>query len=308
MIEATREQVSERLRIYMSRTGLTAMEIAYRSGYSTQTLRQFISGGRFGSPPTEAGPTAAKLAAWLNSNPAPLPEFPGKLYETDATREMDRMLAHAASSGWGILYGPAGAQKTFLLKFRVAESAREAEPWLVLVDGEDDMSPRVLLSRIAQGLGAPYAWGVEPLREAIFYTLRRRKDPVAIVIDEAQLLYSRVDTLETLRRLADRAMGKVGILVCGNEQVIYLFEKRRNNYFEQWRSRIEQDSARVLGPSVAESRKIGAAEVPDIKPAALEAIIEGATVADPVSKGKYVNARRLFNALRAFQRGRKRLN
>lgn len=303
--EATRESVCQSLRVYMSRTGWTLAEIAERASYSHQTLRQFISGARYGDGDGETA--ARRLARFMEENPAPLPESPGKLYETAATREMGLILERVREGAWGTLYGPAGAQKTFLLRYRFAEAARLPEPDLVLVEVDSAMSPRALFARIAQGLAAPYALQTDKLRQGILYALRRRSSTVALVLDEAQLLYSRIDTLEALRRLGDLAGGRMGILVCGNEQVIKLFEKRRRNYFEQWRSRIEQIEARVLGPTPAEAVCIVEEELAGIKDRAVAVLIEGASVADPISKKRYVNARRLFNAIRDFRGPRRRL-
>jgi DNA transposition AAA+ family ATPase len=296
----TRQAVREQARIYMSRTGISMRELADRAGYSQRTVLQFLSGAKYGDA---RGETAARrLAEFMAENPAEPPEFPGTLYETEATREMDRLIAHAINGGWGTAYGPAGAQKTFLLEYRAAEKARSEEADMVLVSADPSLSPRALLGRIARGLAAPYAQQTESLREAIVYTLRRRKGPVAVVIDEAQLLYDRIDTLETLRRLGDRARGRMGILVAGNEQVLQLFEPRRKVYFEQWRSRVEQEEAHVLGPKAGEARRILAAEIAGIRTAAVEEIISSTTVTDPMTKKSYVNARRLFNTIRMMQR------
>lgn len=300
----SRDDVRRQLRIYMSKTGCGISELAYRSGYAQRTLLQFMSTSRYGDA---QGQTAArKLAQFIRDNPAELPEFPGRLYETEATRAMDRLIEHAVAGGWGTVYGPAGAQKTFLLEYRAAEAARSQECEMVLVGADPNLSPRGLLGRIARGIAAPYAQQTEALREAILYTLRRRKRPVAVVVDEAQLLHPRIDTLETLRRLGDKARGRIGILVAGNEQVLQLFEPRRNVYFEQWRSRVEQEEAHVLGPRESEARQILAAEVPGIKAAAADEIVKGTKVQDPLSKRGYVNARRLFNTIRMMQRQARR--
>lgn len=296
----TRESVREQLRTYMSQTGWSVSEVAFRAGYSRRTIMQFISGARF----SEAhGVTAARnLARFIADNPAPLPEFPGRLYETQATRKLDRLLEHARGGGWGTAYGPAGSQKTFLLEYRAAEAARSQENEIALVGADPLLSPRALLGRIARGLAAPWAQQTEALRDGILFALRRRRSPVAVVIDEAQLLHSRIDTLETLRRLGDKAAARMGILVVGNEQVLQLFEPRRKVYFEQWRSRIEQEEVRVLGPTVSEARHILCEEIPGIKSAAADEVIARTTVRDPLSRLHYVNARRLFNVIRVFQR------
>jgi type II secretory pathway predicted ATPase ExeA len=295
-----REIVRESVRVYASKTGLPCSEIFRRMGYQARTGIQFMSDARYGDSQAES--IRRRVVQFMRDNPPPLPEFPGKLYETESTREMDRLISHAAGGGWGTVYGPAGAQKTFLLKYRAAEAARREDADLVLVSAVPSLSPRGLLGRIARGLAAPYAQQTEALRDAILFTLRRRKGPLAVVVDEAQLLYPRIDTLETLRCLGDEAGGRLGILVAGNEQVLQLFEPRRKVYFEQWRSRIEQEEAQVFGPTVGEARRILAAEIPAIKSAVAEEILSQTTVRDPLSRRKYVNARRLFNTIRTFQR------
>jgi DNA transposition AAA+ family ATPase len=302
--QVDRDAVREQARIYMSKSGITMRELADRAGYAQRTVVQFLSGARYGD---SQGMTAARnLARFMEENPAPLPEFPGRLYETEATRQMDRLIEHAASGGWGTVYGGAGAQKSFLLEYRFAEFARMDEAAMVLVGADPQLSPCALLARIARGLGAPYAQRTESLRDAILYTLRKRRTPVAVVIDEAQFLYRCIDTLETLRRLGDKARGRIGILVVGNEQVLELFKPRRNVYFEQWRSRVEQEEARVFGPRKAEARSMLSAEIPGIKAAVAEDIISKTTVQDPLSNRRYVNARRLFDTIRMMQRESRR--
>jgi type II secretory pathway predicted ATPase ExeA len=296
---AVRQEARKALHVYISRTGFGLRTVAEFTGYAYQTLRQFSSSGRFGDRDGLGEPAARKLLEFFAANPATLPDLPGNLYESEATRTMDAMLASIRRGRWGTLYGPAGAQKTFLLEYRAAEAAREPEPWLVYIRASaSGMSPTVLLSRIARALSVPYAQSVDAVRQNLLYVLRRRKAGVAVALDEAQHLYSRIDTLETLREIGDLAGNRMGILVAGNEQVLDLFEPRRKVHFEQWRSRIQQLEECVLGPSRAESRRMILGELPGSGSSQVEAIIDGCEVKDPKTGKTYVNARRLFNTLR----------
>jgi hypothetical protein len=311
---AGREETRRSLHIYMSRSGLTLPQLAERIGYSVYSLRQFVSGARYGD---SNGHVAAEvIQKWMAENPFPVPESPGKLYETTATRQIDNLLAHVCTGGWGILYGPSGAQKSFLLEYRGAQAAREFEPPLVyLRSSPSGMTASVLLHRLAAALGAPYAQSTEAIRQSVLYALRRRRTSVALVMDEADALYRWVETLETLREIGDLARVRpaeagrparagLGILVAGNERVMQIFENRRGVYFEKWRGRIQQEELRVVGPSSAEARAMVAGELGELKETTAADIVEKCTVDDPVTHRHYVNAHRLFNAIRDFREAR----
>ncbi len=311
----TREEVRTELRSHRSKTGWDYVEYAERMDLGHSTVKQFASGQRFGTA-LETGKTAQDIGAWLAANPVPLPEFPGRIYETAGTRAMRGVIADAREGAWGTIYAPYGAQKTFLFETVFAESARAADGeknWFALVEAVERMTPRYLLAEIARAIAAPYALSTKALREAIFYTLRRRTSPVVVVIDEAQLLYPEIDTLESLRRLADLARGRMAVIVAGNEATLKLFESRRRNNFGQWRSRIEQRRERVYGPSKAEARTIARHELGALPDAALDFIVDKSLDKDPLpdDKGRevaYVNLRRLFNAMRDYRRRARKAN
>ncbi len=309
--QLSRGAVRADLRLYMSRTGFGLAEIASRSGYARQTLQQFVSRAKFGTG-LDAGETAQRLAAFMLENPAELPPFPGRIYETEGTRAMRELIADAREGIWGTCYAPYGAQKTFLFETVFAESAREPQPWFALVEAVERMTPRQLLAEIARSIGAPYAQYTTPLRDAILGELRRRKEPIVVVIDEAQLLYPMIDTLECLRRLGDLARGRVGVIVAGNEQVMKLFEARRATSMGQWRSRVEQRRLRVYGATEAEARAITQQEFAGaLTKAQIDFLIGKSQDTDPLpdEDGKavrYINLRRMFNALRDYRREKAR--
>ncbi len=87
-----RQEARQKLCVYMSRTGATLHSISFSLGENYQTLRQFSSGARFGNRDGLGERMARRVLKWLDDNPAALPELPGKLYESHATRTMDKML------------------------------------------------------------------------------------------------------------------------------------------------------------------------------------------------------------------------
>jgi len=289
IVSFDRDTARQALRVYMTRTGLALNQVAELMGRAHHSLRQFISTGRYGDG--EGRFTAKAVMDFIESHPPAAISAPGRLYETECTRAIRGMVTYVASGRWGILYGPAGSQKSFSLECIAAESAQ--------------LTPSSLLRRIATALAAPYAQSREGILQSVLFTVRRRRSPLALLIDEAQHLYRVVDTLETVRDLGDKSRGKIGILVSGNEDVLRLFEPRRGVYFEQWRSRIEQKTVRLTGLTGPECRQIVAAELGVLKPEAVEAILDKPVV-DPETRRHYYSARRLFHAIRDFREMREK--
>lgn len=307
-MNALREQAREQLRIYMCRSQASLRDIAVQMGFAHRSLIQFVSCSRYGVGDGEF--TAQTVLDWLKANPLPSPEIPGTLYETDATRQVDDLLNHCKHGGWGTLYGPSGSQKTFTLEYRGAEAAREAQPPVVYVRcSASGMTPTVLLRRVAATLGSGYGQGVESLRQTVLFAMRRRRSSFALVLDEADSLYRWVETLETLREIGDLCRARpgkagIGILIAGNERVMQIFSDRQGVYLEKWRARIQQRELRVIGPSPEEARGILVSELGELREKTLAAIVDECTVEDPVTRKRYVNAHRLFNAIREAQRKR----
>jgi len=291
-MEVTREEVRRDLRVYMSRTGMDLRQISDFTGYAHHTLRQFVSGGRYGDG--NGADTAAALRGFMDVHPWQPPDLPGHLYETAATREMDDLIAYCRKGRWATLYGPAGGQKSFLLEYRAAEAAREPEPGLLWIPVPGRMTSAGMLRKISMAISAPFAQSADAIRQNIIYTVKARSTPLVLALDEMDLLAKDVDTLETVRRLGDLLRGKLGLIVAGNEQIISLFKPRNGRYFEQWRSRIEQRELRVLGPSREEARGMAMAELGKASDDQVTGLLDDCTVTDPISKKKYISARRMF--------------
>jgi len=298
---ATREEARRELRVYMVRSGMGIPQLAEEIGSSYRTLTQWVSHAQFGT--SDGDPFAARVITWLRANPLPCPELPGRLYETRATREMDSLLEKISDGAWGILSGPSGSQKSFLLEYRGADAALGAEPRVIYLRmSPSGMTPAVLLRRVAAAMGAGYAMSVEGLRQSILLALRRRRRSFALVLDEADHLYKWLDTLETLRELGDLARARlgragIGILVAGNERVWKIFEDRRSTYLEKWRARIEDEGLRVIGPSAQEAAQMLTGELGELKQATIDGIVEACAAQDPESNRLYVNAHRLWKVI-----------
>jgi DNA transposition AAA+ family ATPase len=304
-----REEMRQSVTAYMGRTGLSLGELAARIGYSRNSLLQLNSEAKYG---TSDGETAARtVLEFLKTNPPEAPALPGTLHLTRNVRTIDQMISEAKRGTWVILYGPPGTQKSFVFEYRQAESmAASLEPGVAYIYASMNMAPLSLLREIAMALGAYLGRDRSITMRNILYTLRRRKTPVALVIDEAQHLAKRLDTLEILREVGDR--GRIGLLLAGHDNVLDLFEMRGSRgQLEQWRSRVEQKKRRLPGLSEDEAENIVRAELGSLPALVLKDAVDGATVTDeraPVMPGRqrptYVSARRLFNSIRDFKQKR----
>ena len=299
----TREEAREALHLYQTRTGLSVGQIAVRMGYARRSLIQFASRAQYGSG--NGADTARRVIDFIQANPPEAPDFPGtKLYSTENMRVIDREIANARRGHFTLLYGPAGTQKSFVFEWRTAEAWRKAlEPGVVYVYADPDMTPLALLQEIALGLGAEVGISRHAVLRAILYTLRHRKSPVALIIDEAQHLAKRLDTLETLRQICDR--GRIGLLIAGHDNVEDIFRPRGDGELAQWRSRVEQHRRCLPGLSPSEAREIIQGEVGVVPEKAAENLIGDCMERDTRKRKDYISARRLFNALRDFKEGKR---
>lgn len=303
-MEISREEVRRDLRVYMNRTGMDLHQIADQTGFAHRSLIQFASDARYGD--ADGKSTATALQTFMQTHPWEPPALPGKLYPTAATRAMDDLISYCSEGRWATLYGPAGGQKSFLLEYRAAEAASEAEPGLLWIPVPGRMTPPQILKRISMAVGAPYAQSGDGMRQNIVYAVRSRKSPVVLALDECDLMERDVDTLEAIRRVGDLLRGKLGLIVAGNEQIVSLFKPRQGRYFEQWRSRIEQKELRVLGPMREEARGMLVAEVGGGTDEQVNGTLDDCTVTDPLTRKKYISARRLFFAVRDILKRRER--
>ena len=90
---------------------------------------------------------------------------------------MDDLIAYCRRGRWATLYGPAGGQKSFLLEYRAAEAAREAEPRLLWIPIPGRMTPAAMLRKISMAISAPYAQSADA--SAREYYLYGQSAPVA---------------------------------------------------------------------------------------------------------------------------------
>ena len=299
---ALRDEAREQMRLYQARAGISTGELATRMGYAPRSLIQFSSNAAYGDGP--GNETAQRVLDYIKSNPPEAPERPGeRLYETENVRIIDRAIRQVQRGHWVLIYGAPATQKSFVFEWRMAEAFEKSlEPSVIYLYARMDMPPLALLRGIALGLGSYLSNNRDSTMQNILHTLRRRKAPVALIVDEAQHLAKRLDTLEILREVADR--GRIGLLIAGHDNVEDIFKPRPDFQLEQWRSRVEQHRYSLPGMSEEEAREILRGELGALPERTIKILIEGSTVDDTRKRSKYISARRLFNAVRDLREKR----
>jgi DNA transposition AAA+ family ATPase len=294
------DQARAELRNYAGRTGLPLGVLASRMGYARQTLMQFSSDHY----PKGNGDVIARVVVdYIRAHPVERPKPPGKLYSTANVRLIDELLSLSMEGAVSLAYGPPGTQKTFVFRSRLAEAWQDSnDPDLVYVYAAASMAPLHILKEIGRGLGASVSGDRYTVLTNLLYTLEQRQRPATIIIDEAHHLGKRVDSLEVLREIIDRA--GVGMILAGHDNLEDIFMAKRGGPLEQWFSRIDYHK-RLPGLSSSEVERIVRGELGDVSEAGLRAVIEGARVKDYREGSTYISARRVFKMTAQVERSKR---
>ena len=294
------DQARADLHNYAGRTGLSLGVLASRMGYARQTLIQFSSDHY----PAGNGDVIARVVIdYIRAHPVERPKPPGKLYPTANVRLIDELLSLSMEGAVSLIYGPPGTQKTFVFLSRLAEAwQRSNDPDLVYVYAAVSMAPLHILKEVGRGLGASVYGNRYTVLTNLLYTLEQRQRPAAIIIDEAHHLGKRVDTLEVLREIVDRA--GVGMILAGHDNLEDIFMAKRGGPLEQWFSRIDYHK-RLPGLSSSEVERIVRGELGDVSEAGLRAVVEGARVKDYREGSTYISARRVFKMTAQVERSKR---
>jgi DNA transposition AAA+ family ATPase len=294
------DQARAELRNYCGRTGLSLGTLASRMGYTRQTLIQFSSGHY---PAGNGEVIARAILGYIPAHPVKRPKPPGRLYSTANVRLIDELLGLSMEGAVSLAYGPPGTQKTFVCRSRLAEAwERSSDPDLVYVYAAANMAPLHILKEIGRGLGTSVYGDRYTVLNNIFHRLEERQRPAGIIIDEAHHLGKRVDTLEVLREIVDRA--GVGMILAGHDNLEDIFMAKRGGPLEQWFSRIDYHK-RLPGLSSSEVERIVRGELGDVSEAGIRAIIEGARVKDYREGSTYISARRVFKITAQVERSKR---
>ena len=200
------------------------------------------------------------------------------------------------------VYGPPGAQKTFVFTHLVAEHNRRE----ISKNGHGTrayhvycsvgITPRQLLRKVCYEAALASSGAVDVLMTNLRYHLGKRRS--LIIFDEAQHLS--IACLEIIRELNDCAP-HCGVLLAGSHQLFATFSQRAAE-LEQWNSRVANFVA-LPGIERGEVVEIIEAELGLLNAKQIATLMENSLVTDGYSKQRtrYYSARRLFRQIADIQ-------
>ena len=290
--------VQERVRGYMPLAGLTIKEFAFRVGYGANSLTWFMTGKYHTTGGTISDVRIRRaLTDFMDANPVEITTQAGggNLYETSNVSVMRHWFEYClATREMAFVYGPPGAQKTFVLRHLEAEHNRRELPKnghgtrAHYVYCSEQITPRELLKKMARAAAIESRQTILGLIDNMAHHLGKRR--TLFVLDEAQHLS--IPCLEIVRELND-CEPHCGVLLSGSHKLQQLFQQRAAE-LEQWNSRIA-NGVSLPGISTPEAVTIVEAELGILKPEKLKQLLDDSYAVDGYSKNKkYISARRLF--------------
>jgi DNA transposition AAA+ family ATPase len=297
-----RDEARSAVLAYQNRTGLNLRQLAGRLGYAYQTLKQFVSETKYGDGNGDA--TARMILTFIALHPPERPALPGRLYSTENVRILDEMIAQALGGAIVLAYGPPGTQKSFVFEYRMAEAwGKTLQPSLGYIYAAPQMGLHAFAVAAAKAIGTPASGIRQNIIDSAVSALCSRKQTTALIVDEAHHLGGRLDTLEVLRELVDRA--RLGVVLAGHDNLEEIFQSKKAGPLEQWFSRVDFHR-RLPGLHENEIRSIAREELGQVPHVTLDKLVESCRVKDYREGKLYLSMRRLMKILgqlRAARRG-----
>ncbi len=299
------EELRARTRAYMATAQLTMPQMAQRINYGRSSLAYFMAGTYISSGFAQTDVQIRKaLCDYMDANPVEVETGThGRLHETGNVAVMRKWFQHCIDRREMVgIYGPPGAQKTFVFEHLVAEhNAREIPKnghgtRAYYVYCSQDISKRDLLRAMCRAAALPSGRGIQELINTIAHALQSRR--ALFVLDEAQHLS--IPCLEIVRQLNDRKPN-VGIILSGSHRLFELFREKAPE-LEQWNSRIHA-FVELPGIAAAEVYAILEAELGPMSMAEMKDFLQDITVTDRFGKKtrSYYSARRLFRTINGLK-------
>ncbi|WP_075321205.1 AAA family ATPase [Histophilus somni] len=216
---------NQQLKEFMQAQGLGQKQVANAFGVSVATVSQYLSGKYQGN----CEELDRKVDEMLERQKAKVVEakYNAEFVPTLAAKRGMEVMQFAHVEGEiNVIFGAAGLGKTQMLK----EYARRNSS-AVLIEVDPSCTPKVLLRKIAEAVGATARGINNELLDSIVNKLNGSER--LLMVDEAELLSTR--SLEFIRRIHD--LTGIGVILAGMPRLLVNL-KGKNNELAQLYSRI----------------------------------------------------------------------
>lgn len=216
---------NQQLKEFMQAQGLGQKQVANAFGVSVATVSQYLSGKYQGN----CEELDRKVDEMLERQKAKVVEakYNAEFVPTLAAKRGMEVMQFAHVEGEiNVIFGAAGLGKTQMLK----EYARRNSS-AVLIEVDPSCTPKVLLRKIAESVGATARGINNELLDSIVSKLKGSER--LLMVDEAELLSTR--SLEFIRRIHD--LSGIGVVLAGMPRLLVNL-KGKNNELAQLYSRV----------------------------------------------------------------------
>lgn len=307
-----RNQVRKELESYLQRTGLTYQDFAHRVGYSNVAMNFFLK-GQYESIAANDAPIRAAIVDFIAAHPVGGGDGgnggQARLHDTQDVRLIREFFYKALDNRQAYyIHGDPASQKSFTVMRLIEELNRNElsknghgrKAYYIYT--RQGIRPVDLLKRVAEACGSIGTGNADRIIRNLRFDFRNRK--VLLVFDEFQ--HASVECIETVRELLDMPP-HFGLLFLGSHQMEQTFQRLD---LEQVDSRMRK-GADLPGVQRDEASSIVHAELPDLAPKKVEALIDACYVKSLRKRAKkneretepvrYISARKLFWAIEAIQ-------
>ncbi|MDP8171515.1 AAA family ATPase [Pasteurella skyensis] len=215
----------QELKQFMDAHGWGQKQVAQHFGKSITTISQYLN-DKYNGDVSELDRKTDELIA-LHRDKTSEARYSTQFVPTLASKRGMRVMRYAQADGdINVIFGAAGLGKTQMLKQYAKENSSA-----VLIETDPSCTPKVLLRKLCEVVGANARGNNNELLEAIVDKLRNSGR--LILVDEAELLSTR--SLEFLRRIHD--LTGIGIVLAGMPRLIVNL-RGKNNDLAQLYSRV----------------------------------------------------------------------
>jgi DNA transposition AAA+ family ATPase len=287
------DEVRQLAKTYIRRTGMAPADFARRVGYHYRTLIQFLRNKYRRGPGSREDAICEAILRFIGQHYGDhADKFSGTLYEIGNVRALRDVFKRLCEQPCILLaYAPPGSGKTDVARALMPEF-RGTDVEIFRIYCRAQISKRDLMHRIAIACGSVGDLSIERTISNLRFDFGSKR--VALYLDEAQHLS--IECLETVRELYDEL--KWSLCFAGSHQLDRIFTK--------WAGELEQLERRVTdkitlpGVTAEEAAQIIRAELPGLKPAKIQTVIERSHV-DLKDGARYLSIGRVMANIREIQ-------